>query len=341
MGGLLEIDRVMTSICCRIPEGLAFEPVATRFTDYSAQEMKGEAEEEISVGDDERYGWAEARPISPAYPLDTQVIAIDSTSSILGSLTDGLVGVVRASVVFKPADKTSHMLERYGPYLVAITNQNKDQLYRSTYRTVYGKEPDARAPDCVKTLDRIRNFLERYIQLEIAKQQRDSIILVDGSLIGGTVADPKHVMETIIIESSANGNSIVALSKSTGLTLQRTQRSKLSVLEDIPGPCYVGGVRNHISQNRDRYLGQIYVAKLTPMGEPFRVDIPDRSPLLHAEVFSRVAGLAGDYGYPEELKLAHMTCVLSSVEFMELQSAAIMLHGLTIREKLRSRLFPI
>ena len=338
---MLEIDKVVASICGGIPEGLAFEPLTTRFADYSAQEMKGDAEEEIPVGDDEPYGWGEASPISPRYPLDAQLIAIDSTSSALGSLTDGLVGVVRASVIFKQANKTTHSLERYGPYLVAITNQNKDQLYRSTYRTVFGKEPDARAPDCVKTLDRVRNFLERFVQLEIAKEHRNSIILVDGSLIGGTVADPKHVIETIIVESAANGNSMVAMSKSTGLTLQRTQRSILSVLDDVPGPCYVGGVRNHISQNRDRYLGQIYVAKLTPMGEPFRIDIPDRSPLSHAEVFSSVAGLAGDYGYPEELKLAHMTCVLSSVEFMEQQSAAILLHGLTIKEKLRSRLFPI
>jgi hypothetical protein len=51
--------------------------------------------------------------------------------------------------------------------------------------------------------------------------------------------------------------------------------------------------------------------------------------------------LAGDYGYPEELKLAHMTCVLSSIEIIELQSAAIMLHGLSMKEELRPKIFPL
>jgi hypothetical protein len=53
-----------------------------------------------------------------------------------------------------------------------------------------------------------------------------------------------------------------------------------------------------------------------------------------------VAGLAGDYGYPEELKLAHSTCVHSSVEIMELQAVAIKDYNLQIKESLRSKLFP-
>jgi hypothetical protein len=338
---MLEVDKVVSAICGKIPEGLTFEPSDINLTDYFVSVTKGEGEEVNFVSGDEREKWTKAYSIVPKYPTDNQVIAIDSTSVTLGQLPDGLVGAVRASIIIKPASKMGHSLERYGPYLVPVTNQNKDLIYRTTYKAVYGKETKIHAPDCFKTLDRVRNLLERYIQLEVVKHYRNSLILIDGSLIGGTVADPRAVMKKIIADSASNGNSIVAISKSTGLTLQQTQRNILSLLDGVHGSCYIGGVKDHITQNKERYLGHIYVARLTPLGEPFRVDIPENTPTPHSEIFTQVAGLAGDYGYPEELRLAHMTCVLSSIEIVELQSAAIVLHGLTMKEELRPKIFPL
>lgn len=331
----------MSTICGKIPDGLSFEPANINLTDCFVSTNKGDGENTAFVNDDEQEMWGNVHSIAPKYPIAGQAIAIDSTSFTLGELTDGLVGAVRASVIIKPAGKTHHSLERYGPYLVPITNQNKDQIYRMAYKTVYGKDTDIYAPDCVKTLDRIRNLLERYIQLEVVKNYRDSLILIDGSLIGGTVADPRTVMRKIISDATSNRNSLVAISKSTGLALQRTRKNILSLLDGAHGPCYVGDIKNHITQNKERYLGQIYVTRLTPLGEPFRIDIPENTPSSHQEIFTQVAGLAGDYGYPEELRLAHMTCILSSIEIMELQSAAIVLHGLTMKEELRTKIFPL
>jgi hypothetical protein len=338
---MLEVDKVVATICGKIPEGLTFEPSDINLTDYFVSTTKGDGEEVAFVSEDEQEKWTEAHPIVAKYPVDSQVVAIDSTSVTLGQLPDGLVGAVRASIIIKPAGKTGHSLERYGPYLVPVTNQNKDLIYRATYKAVYRKETNIHAPDCFKTLDRLRNLLERHIQLEVAKHYRDSLILIDGSLIGGTVADHRVVMRKIVADSASNENAIVAISKSTGLTLQQTKRNILSLLEGVHGPCYVEGIKDHITQNKERYLGDIYVAKLTPLGEPFRVDIPENTPVPHSEIFTQVAGLAGDYGYPEELRLAHMTCVLSSIEIVELQSAAIVLHGLTMKEELRTKLFPL
>lgn len=338
---MLEVDKVVSTICGKIPEGLTFEPSDINLTDYFVSTTKGDEEEVNFVSGDEQEEWTKAHPIVPKYPIDSQVVAIDSTSVTLGQLPEGLVGAVRASIIIKPAGKTSHSLERYGPYLVPVTNQNKDLLYRALYKAVYGKETKIHAPDCFKTLDRVRNLLERHIQLEVAKHYSNSLILIDGSLIGGTVADPRVVMRKIIADSASNGNSIVAISKSTGLTLQQTKRNILSLLDNLHGPCYIGGIKDHITQEKERYLGHIYVAKLTPLGEPFRVDIPENTSIPHSEIFPQVAGLAGDYGYPEELRLAHMTCVLSSIEIVELQSAAIVLHGLTMKEELRTKIFPL
>ena len=338
---MLEVDKIVATICGKIPEGLTFEPSDINLTDYFVSTTKGDGEEVNFVSVDEQERWTEAHPIVAKYPMDSQVVAIDSTSVTLGQLPDGLVGAVRASIIMKPAGKTSHSLERYGPYLVPVTNQNKDQIYRATYKAVHGKETKIHAPDCFKTLDRVRNLLERHIQLEVAKHYKDSLILIDGSLIGGTVADPRLAIRTIIVDSASNGNSVVAISKSTGLTLQQTQRNILSLLDGVHGPCYIGGIKDHITQNKERYLGHVYVSRLTPLGEPFRVDIPENTPVPHSEIFTQVAGLAGDYGYPEELRLAHMTCVLSSIEIVEVQSAAIVLHGLTMKEELRPKIFPL
>jgi hypothetical protein len=337
---MFEMNKLLSVICNNLPQGLTFEPSDTSLSEYFPPTKKGDDEQIVAV-DVEEPGRESFVPVMPRYPIESQVVAIDTTNFTLGQIPEGLVGAVRASIITKPAQKTFHSLEKYGPYLVPITNQNKDLIYRNAYRVIYEKETEASAPDCLKTLDRIRNFLERYIQTEIARTFKKSLILLDGSLIGGTIGDPAFVLKKIVANAAANGNSIVAISKSTGLTLKDTQKSILSLLDGIQGPVYVPDIKKYISQSPERYLGDVYVARLTPLGEPFRVDIPKDAPLPHDEIFSQVAGLAGEYGYPEELKLAHMTCVLSSIEIVEMQSAAIVLHGLTMKEELRPKIFPL
>jgi hypothetical protein len=337
---MIEIDHFVAAVCNKIQPGLTFQPSDTNLTEYFQATPKTD-EEEVNQIDFEETEKQKITPITSKYPISSQVIAIDSTNFTLGEIPDGLVGAVRASVIIKASGKTSHSLEKYGPYLVPITNQNKEIVYRNTFQAIYGKESKSAAPDCQKTLDRIRHWLERHLQKEIVKNCENSLILFDGSLIGGFVGDPTFIMKNILSDAHANGNTIVAISKSTGLTLQRTKHNILSLLDGVQGPCYIGNIKNHITQNADRYLGEVYVAKLTTTGEPFRIDIPKESPINHDEVFSQLAGLAGDYGYPEELKLAHMTCVLSSIEIIELQAAAIALHGLNMKEELRPKIFPL
>ncbi len=337
---MIEIDRFVKAVCNKIPQGLIFQPSDTNLKEYFQETEKADQEENspIILSETEKQ---QPTPIYPKYPLDSQVIAIDATNFTLGEITDGLVGSIRASIITKTPGKTSHSLERYGPYLVPITNQNKETIYKKTFWEIFGKETESTPPDCHKTLDRIRSWLERYLQKELAKNRKNSLILLDGSLIAGFVGDPTFILKNIIKDATTNGNTIVAISKSTGLTLRGTIHNILSLLDGIQGPCYISNIKKHITQNPDRYFGEIYVAKLTTLGEPFRIDISKDAPLSHDEVFAQLAGLAGDYGYPEELKLAHMTCVLSSIEIVELQAAAIILHGLSVKDELRPKIFPL
>ena len=62
---------------------------------------------------------------------------------------------------------------------MVVTNYNKDDLYGSMCELVYGEATPARAPDCRKTLDRIRNLLERYLQFQVVNAYVDTLVLVD------------------------------------------------------------------------------------------------------------------------------------------------------------------
>jgi len=340
---MIEIEKIVSTITGGLAIGTTFQPSEVGLTDYFVGSEGGEEDEDTGkVAIDALTEPLYPQPIEPVYPLNRKVIAIDSTSFGLGFVPDGIVSAIRLSVIIKEAGRTNHSLERYGPYIIPVTNQNKEALYHNLYRTVYGKDPKGiHAPDCVKMLDRVRDLLERYVQLEVAKNFKESLILLDGSLIGRTVALPEFFTRRILDHAMGNGNSVVAISKSTGLTLEPSQRSILSLLDGVCGPCHVSGVKDHISQDKDRYFGDIYVAKLTPLGEPFRIDIPGNAPIKHSQILSEVAGLAGEYGYPEELKLAHMTCVFSSLEILELQAVAVATHHLIMKEELRRKLFPL
>ncbi|MGZ7129284.1 MAG: hypothetical protein ACXVIS_09670, partial [Halobacteriota archaeon] len=109
----------------------------------------------------------------------------------------------------------------------------------------------------------------------------------------------------------------------------------------VASACYVGDLREHITQQKDRYVGCVYVGRLAPQGEAFRFDIPEDTVLPHDTIFSMMSGLSGEHGYPEALKLAHMTSVFSSIEVLELQAAAIKLHGLELKDNVRRKLFPM
>jgi hypothetical protein len=337
---MFDVSAIVGAMCRPTPKDLTFEPTDVQLSDLAVSTEK-------SV--DEASGFVRihtgARPpittFDPQFPLDRHVVAIDSTSVVLGYVPEGLVGAIRASVIQKPEGKTQHAMERYGPYLVVVTNYDKDDLYANMCELVYGEPTHARAPDTRKTLDRLRNLLERYLQFQAIKSYTNALVLIDGSLMAGAVADPMFVVKGLVDGVHENRNTIVALSKSTTLTLKESRLSILSLVDGVPGTCYVGDLRKYLTQEKSRYVGCVYVGRLTPRGDAFRFDIAQNARLPHHSVFSMLGGLSGEHGYPEELKLAHMTSVLSSISVIELQAAAINLHGLEMRENLRRKLFPL
>lgn len=279
-------------------------------------------------------------PIVSDLTSNKSVIAIDSTAMRLGTIDDGIIGVIRLSVIRRKAGERSHYLDKYGPKMVVITNQNRDDIYKNLFHKVYGKHlSGSLIPENLKVLDRVRNLYERYIQSEIVKSNEDSIILFDGSLIGGTVDNPKFFIEDILKNAKMNRNIVVSISKNTNLTLKHNKRSILSLIENNSNSIFLGPINNKIEQNSERYLGDIHVCRLIENGHPFRIDIPKDSAIESNELFGLLSALSGPYGYPEELKFAHSTCVHSSIEILALQALAIHEHKMQIEENLRNMIF--
>jgi hypothetical protein len=336
-----EIDQIESILHGKVSQGTPFEPSDVWLNECFVSSQKSADVEAESVVDEQGRLGVVGRILVPRYPKEIQVVAIDSTSFTLGQIPDGVVGAIRVSVVVKPANESRRRLDRFGPYIVKVTEQEKDSFYQQLYQATYGIETRSSAPDLLETLDQSRSLFERFIQQKTIKDYKDSLILLDGSLTAAAVVKPSSFVTRLAENAAQNGNSIVAISKTTKLVLEQSRRNILSLLDSVRGPCCVGGLKRYIKQNQDRYLGQIYVARFTPFGEPFRVDLPENTPSPHDEVLNHVSGLAGDWGYPDELRLAHMTCILSAIEILELQSAAIGLHKLTMKEEPRARLFPL
>ncbi len=332
---MLDVEKLAEILRKPIDEGTTFRPYdvdLNRF--FPAHIEEKEPEETLTLRSDAKIS---VESIDPALP-EGRVVAIDTTSITLGHVKDGAVGAIRGAVIIKEPGKKNPKVERYGPYLLAPTNQNKQVLYEKMRNAVFRMTKKARSPDYVKMIDRARSFLEKVLQLEAAKTYTNSLLLFDGSLISGTVDSPKPFVTKLLDSAAVHGNDIAAISKRTGLSLEPTKRNILSVLEGVSGPCYAE-VKPYISQKKERYLGNIYVGKFTLQGESFRVDIPNNSPSKHISILSRLSGLAGDYGYPEELKMAHVLCVHSSIEVLELQSAATEIYGMKIKEDIRKKIF--
>ena len=149
---------------------------------------------------------------------------------MLGTVQDGVVGAVRNSVITREKGQQVHKMERYGPYLFMITNQNKQRIYAELFQAIYGTPaPKDSAPDNYKMIDRVSNLLERYIQLQIIRRHTESHILLDGSLIGDTIANPGYYIDRMLNDSYRNGNVLIAVSKFTNLILSNNRRSILSL----------------------------------------------------------------------------------------------------------------
>ncbi len=315
-----------------VEEGGEFTPYALSLEDYIVEE--GDDSDELTL---RVLNGIKKETVNPV-DLNLNVIAIDSSGVRLGEVQDGVVGAIRATVVTSTS-KNSYKIQRYGPYLIKATNQNSKDLYNNLRRVVFGATDVVEPPSPYKIIDRARSFLEKIIQYNVVMNHSNALILFDGSLIHGTVDTPTKFVKEVLKSAENNENDIVAISKRTRLTLKRSRRSILSILENDVYPAYAN-VTNYIEQDTNRYLGEIYVCRFIYGGMAFRTDIPRNTPTSHDQLIGYLSRLCSRIGYPEELRLAHTYSKITQMEYIGLQSAATYKFRMKFRDRdVRRELF--
>lgn len=256
------------------------------------------------------------------------IVAVDVSSLRIGETEHGVIAAYRAALVICGEE---FKIEKLGPYALHLTEENKLAIYNH-FRKLLGLEKvgEDEVPRLSKLVDRIRNAIERMLQKAAAKTIRDGIVLWDGSLIGGTVDTPMKVVKGNIAAAHFNGNSVIGVSKRSWLKTTSGKRL-INLLEGVYKPCYIDVHKIIATKQLNRYLGHVYVAKFSPHGFVFRVDVAPKPGLSHVQVLEQLVSNCQMYnGYPEPLRCAHIESYLTANEILALQTYIAQKYDLTV-----------
>lgn len=276
------------------------------------------------------------------------VVAIDSGIIRLGETLDGLIIALRGcAVVLNEQSRLSLNLFKSGPLYLRNRDKLKilhlmgQHLGRDDFFVILddlSKTPKAIkrgvADDYHQYADRFRNWFERLIQLEAVSSIKNGIILIDGALTLRTRDTPKLFLETLADRANDHGNAIIAISKQSRLEVNGTPLSFL--LDDYPDQaCYRAVspiLRQQDPARAERVVGNIYVARLSPLGPCFRIDVkPTRGQSYDEALNQFFASCLMRAGYPDILVRAHTHSYFTRADVLELQAQVGGRYGLKPR----------
>jgi hypothetical protein len=281
-------------------------------------------------------------PLKPVKD-ETPIIAVDVSSMKIGETEIGVLCAIRAAIVWKLKHRYRYL--RLGPFPFHITEENKKEVYHLFRQCSFLQQPTL---DYVGSLSlihapaRLGALLERWLQMSIAAQTRNSLILLDGSLTAGTQDAPVAMMSQLLKTARNRSNTILAFTKITRLRLSGYRLT--SYIQNCPPPCLLEINSHSMSlSNAIRLLGKIFVAKLSEGNCAFRLDIDHKIP--EEKAVEAVQRLIGNdlvaQSYPETLRLAHIYSTFTANEVIALQRFLTQTHHLKIvaRPNLRRLLF--
>ena len=277
-----------------------------------------------------------------------QLVAIDAGVLDLGISRTGFALALKAAVISQDRDGT-HTVSKIGPRVKFITPDNRAEILRYVGQKLmniemFVEEGDngelhikAGATEPNQYKDRIRNFLERMLQLEVLQQLKNGLLLVDGALTLRTYNTPQVFLEELARQAERGNSDIVGVSKKSRLTVGGVH---LSAILDYDPPD--AGFRQILKVDADgsdadaasRNLGVPYTVRFAPGGYTFRVDVARRS-LLHinedAALQTLYANTQMTLGYPNLLRLAHIHSAFTKSEIVSLQVQAAHDYGVSMR----------
>lgn len=273
--------------------------------------------------------------------------AVDVGVVDLGISRTGFALAFKGAVVTQTLDGT-HSVAKVGPRIKFIAPDNRAEVLRFVGQNLGDEnlfvesQPDgsltikagAREPNQFK--DRIRNFIERMLQLDVVCQLQCGIMLVDGALTLRTYNTPASFLERLGREAARLNSDIVGVSKKSRVTVNGVHIGAL--LDDDPTDA---GFRRIISVDTEgndsaageRNLGSLFAVRFAPGGFTFRVDVARRSLLQNEEdvIQALYANTQMTLGYPNLLRLAHIHSAFTKSEIVSLQVQAAQNYNVSMR----------
>jgi hypothetical protein len=273
------------------------------------------------------------------------VTAIDAGVVRLGSTADGIIGAVRAAAVTRFPGGTV-VLRLYRPGTFLITSSNRLAVLHSMGKALGKADFYVHIDECGnpirekvqlaahdhRLLDRARNLVERLVQRAICAELTDGIILLDGALTLRTYDTPGFFLRKLHDRCQEANLSLVAVAKKTGLTIRGVDiRMLLERDRALPGHRKLTRAlkieETHNKGSRAptaRWLGDLYVARFSPAGEVYRVDVDPPPGATSAEAIDELhASCLFRNGYPETLIDAHIHSYFTPPLVAQLQAHAV------------------
>src|SRR3989442_549371 len=221
----------------------------------------GDCDEQLEIGASSIAMGLKRSPINPLRE-SVPIAACDASSVKIGETDTGMIFAIRAVAVWRQPDRIA--FTRWGPLLFHIPNSDGQQeKYRDDESRAFG----GLSVKTLRVLTKLRNHVERWVQEELAITVKDGIVLLDGSLTAGTPDNPSSRVQRILSTARNNNSIIIALSKSTQLTVGGKNILGFFDAEKIPHIIDITSVvENEYPAYPIRFLGRVCVSKLSPDG---------------------------------------------------------------------------
>lgn len=276
------------------------------------------------------------------------LVAVDAGVLDLGISRTGFALAFKAAVVSQDRDGT-HTVIKVGPRVKFITPENRADLLRFVGRGLMNEEMFVHIKDDGSTgeikagatepnqyKDRIRNFIERMLQLDVARQLQNGILLIDGALTLRTYNTPQEFLEHLGRAVASQNSDIVGVSKKSRVTVEGVHMSALLDRDPVEA-----GYRQILTIDAEgseaeaasRNLGVPFAVRFAPGGFTFRVDVARRSLLRSEEevLNTLYANTQMTLGYPNLLRLAHIHSAFTKAEIVSLQVQAAHDYEISMR----------
>jgi hypothetical protein len=237
---------------------------------------------------------------------ERKVIGIDSSCALIGETEEGAIFAGRVAVV---AAEKSKILTYYraGPFVFYLTMKYLAEELRNSLasRTVR-----AIASDNSLAERYIRIRLERSAQIQSARNNSDSIILVDGSIRSSALETKEFSLRQLEKVGESNSNSLVGVGKTSSLRIVSTAAN---LLQSVGRSGNYFDITDSVKVFSPGVESRVLVARFSPNSRVFRVDVSKINPEEDRQVLADLKQNDLFFrGYPETLRLAHHLSVFDS-----------------------------